>query len=123
MADTGPKTEQEWAHRYELEKVGVLAEEILADSYTNFFHKCANGRRRKQTIRGLECEGAEITGAKELKQHITEYYKMLFGREEVANIQLDENTWDVHQKISEKENAELTKPFTLEELDAVVKDI
>ena len=36
---------------------------------------------------------------------------------------LDENFWEQSQRMSEEGNANLTKPFTLEELDAAVKDM
>ena len=36
---------------------------------------------------------------------------------------LDENFWEQSQRMSEEGNADLTKPFTLEELDAAVKDM
>jgi len=61
--------EEEWRRRYQLEselQEIYIAEEIYwqkrggerwilqGDSNTSFFHKCANGRKRKPTITSLE---------------------------------------------------------------------
>ena len=52
---------------------------LEGDSNTAFFHKSANGRKRKSTIHSLEDEGVSFSGQTELREHITKYYKKLFG--------------------------------------------
>ena len=42
---------------------------LKGDANTGFFHKCANGRRRKTEIKTLEDEGRCITDAMELRSH------------------------------------------------------
>jgi len=58
-----------------------------------------------------------------LKSHIKEFYKQLFGREEVANIHIQDNLWSDEEKISVEENAELVLPFTFEELDKALREM
>ena len=134
FTDLPPTT---WEHRYKLERELIeiyTAEEIYwqkrggqkwilqGDSNTAFFHKCANGRKRKTLIKSLEEEGRGISGPVELRQHIDAYYKMLFGREQTEDIHLIEDLWQAHQKVSDEENEELIKPFTWEELDFSMKE-
>ena len=64
-----------------------------------------------------------MTEKDELRRHITDYYKKLFGQEEPTNVHLHNGSWHEAQKITLEENEELTKPFSMEELEAVVKDM
>ena len=59
------------------------------DINTSFFHKCANGRRRKTTILSLEKDGEVIKGEENLLNHATQYYKELFSPEPGFDIRLD----------------------------------
>lgn len=136
--DLGGFSEQQWKSRYSLEKELqdiYTAEEIYwqkrggvkwlleGDSNIAFFHKSANGRKRKSTIHSLD-EGENIlTEAADLREHIIAYYKKLFGREETADIRLNNEIWLEHQLITPEENEMLTRPFIVEELDAAVKDM
>jgi hypothetical protein len=58
----------------------------------------------------------------ELKKHIMNYYKKLFGSEQTVDIHLDEHLWTIEQKVFVEENEILTKPLTTEELDFAMKD-
>jgi len=96
---------------------------LEGDSNTSFFHKCANGRKRKSTIHTLEEGDTVLTEKDELRRHITKYYKKLFDQEEPTNVHLHNDSWSETQKITLEENEELTKPFSMEELEAIVKDM
>ena len=96
---------------------------LEGDSNTAFFHKSANGRKRKSIIHSLEDEGVSFSEQAELREHITQYYKKLFGKEEIADIHLNCGIWSNQQKITPEENDRLTEPFTLEEVDAAVKEM
>lgn len=128
----------EWDERYELEKLlqQILTDEeiqwqrrggekwILAgDSNSNYFHKCANGRRSKMKISMLEVEGHEVVDPQCFKEHITNYYKQLFGKAEVADMHLDHDLWPSDQQIQQRDNEFLTRPFTLEEVNATIKEM
>lgn len=48
---------------------------LQGDNNTSYFHKIANGRRRKHIISQLHDGDVEIKGTKLLVKHATEYYK------------------------------------------------
>jgi len=96
---------------------------LAGDSNSSYFHKCANGRRRKMHISMLEVNGQEVVEPHSLRAHITDYYKRLFGSEDVADMHLDRDLWPSYQQIQQEENEFLTRPFSLEELDVVIKEM
>lgn len=71
----------------------------------------------------LEVDGQETVDPQCLKEHITNYYKQLFRSEEVAGIHLDMGLWPANQRIQQRDNEFLTRPFTLEELDVTIKEM
>jgi hypothetical protein len=52
---------------------------LEGDDNTIFFHLVANGKHRKHHIYQLENDQGVIIGDEQLKSHITQYYKNLFG--------------------------------------------
>ena len=52
---------------------------LQGDNNTSYFHKCANGRKRKNNIISLEKDGCMIEGDENLLKHASEYYSDLFG--------------------------------------------
>ena len=84
------------------------------DNNTEYFHRIANGRKRKNTIISFKYEGESVEGITNLLSHATEYYKKLF-RPDIGNqFQLDSDLWDEGEMVSEDDNAYLTRPFTEE---------
>jgi hypothetical protein len=137
-SNSRPLAQIEWEERYELDKdlQKILPDEelqwqrrggekwILAgDSNSSYFHKCANGRRRKMQINMLEVDGQEVVDPKILKDHVTNYYKQLFGSVKVVDMHLDAGLWPAHRQVQQADNEFLTRPFTLEELDATIRDM
>jgi hypothetical protein len=51
---------------------------LNGDNNTSYFHKIANGRKRKNIVLSLKKDG-EIIGDENLLKHATEYYTNLFG--------------------------------------------
>ena len=102
---------------YERAKVKTLLE---GDDNTRFFHLVANGKHRKQHIYKLENDQGVVIGDEQLKSHITQYYKNLFGSPDILDITLmEDQTHDIPQ-VSQEENDLLTCEFTEAELrDAV----
>lgn len=82
------------------------------DNNTSYFHKIANGRRRKTTIISLEKDGVVIEGDDNLLKHATEYYATLFGPEDDYNIHIDPNLWGELTQVLDGDNDELCKPFS-----------
>ena len=71
----------------------------------------------------MEHEGNVIQDEKELQEHISSYYKRLFGSEDRGTYLLVEAPWSTEHMLSELDNEELTKPFTMEVLELVVKEM
>jgi len=63
------------------------------DMNTSYFHKRANGRKRKMHIAALEQNDQILDTPEQLKEHITDYYKNMFGRAELADIHLEPDMW------------------------------
>jgi hypothetical protein len=121
-------TQEEWEERYWIEKEfqKILTDEELqwqrkggekwilqGDYSTGYSHKCANGRKRKMQIVSLEKDDQTISDPQLLKEHVTDYYKQLFGRVELADIHLEEDMWSPDQRITQQENDWLTRSFLL----------
>jgi hypothetical protein len=79
----------EWEERYVLENTinQMLIEEemqwqrrggekwlLAGDSNSSYFHKCANGRRRKMHISMLEVDGQEMVEPHSLRVHISQIF-------------------------------------------------
>jgi hypothetical protein len=84
---------------------------LKGDLNTEYFHRLANGRKRKQTIFSLKDGGKEVVGNTELVALATEYYKGLFGPGEGNMFNVDHNLWRAEERVTSLENEELTKPF------------
>jgi mannosylglycoprotein endo-beta-mannosidase len=89
---------------------------LKGDNNTSYFHKIANGRRRKMTIVSLEKDGVVIEGDDSLLQHATDYYTNLFGPEDDHDIHIDPDLWSELSQVSIDENVELCKPFSENEI-------
>ena len=102
---------------YQRAKVKDLLE---CDADTKYYHQLANGRHRKTRIFQLEDGNNIISGDAQLKMHITNYYKNLFGPSENSPIMLDElQTEDIPQ-VSALENEYLTDDFSEDEVRAAI---
>lgn len=128
----------EWGDRYRLEgelnQIFIL-EEIYwqrrggekwlleGDANIAFFHRVANGRKMKSTIRTLEGDNDPIENPEELKAHIYEYYRKLFGAELPPKFCLSQNMWERRGRFSHEDNEELVQPFTLEEIEKALKEM
>ena len=96
---------------------------LKGDNNTNFFHKVANGRRRKNSMISLEYGAIIVEGTKNLLAHATEYYKNLFGLAPGNLCRIDENLWSHEERISSEDNDVLTKPFSIEEIKKSLFDM
>ena len=85
LAELLREEEVKW---YQRAKVKHLLE---GDANTKYFHLLANGRHRKTRIFQLDDGDTIIDGDAQLKQHITNYYKNLFGPPDNSNMKLDEH--------------------------------
>ena len=128
-----------WALRYYLEdqivQLDSMEEEywrqrsrirwtLEGDSCTAFFHAIANGRRRKCMIPRLVSENGDISDQQELVEHVYRFYQGLMGAQgEDRAFSLHHDIWSADKRISEEENKDLERSFTMEELDSVLEDM
>jgi mannosylglycoprotein endo-beta-mannosidase len=102
---------------YQRAKVKHLLE---GDANTKYYHLLANGRHRKTRIFLLEDGNNIISDDAQLKMHITNYYKILFGPLENSPIMLDElQTVDIPH-VSALENEYLTNVFLEDDVRAAI---
>lgn len=80
-----------------------------------------NGQTRKCLIKELVDGDRILTETVELKEHITNFYKNLFGSEEEPRITLHQDIWGRGGQVSQEDNQELIKPFIIFELEEVVR--
>jgi mannosylglycoprotein endo-beta-mannosidase len=114
LAELLREEELKW---YQRAKVKHLLE---GDANTKYYHLLANGRHRKTRIFQLEDGNDIISGDAQLKKHITNYYKTLFGPSENSTITLDGlQTEDIPQ-VSALENELLTADFTEDEVRTAI---
>jgi hypothetical protein len=93
---------------------------LKGDSNNGHFHGMSNNRKKKCTIFSLENGESEIKDPKEIRNHVEDYYKNLFGLELDGSISLGEEFWKEEGRLSEEEAQELIKP-TLNELEGALK--
>lgn len=89
---------------------------LKGDNNTSYFHKIANGRKRKHIVISLKKDGEIIEGNENLLRHATEYYSELFGPRENHNLHFDQSLWDDMEHVTKLENEELCKPFSETEI-------
>jgi hypothetical protein len=89
---------------------------LNCDLNTEYFHRVANGRKRKQTIYSLKDGDSYVSGNADLTTLATNYYRSLFGPG-VGNVfEVDSNLWSEEEKVTVVENEELIKPFLEDEI-------
>lgn len=137
-AESSTLTSEEWQQCYEiegsLEQIYQMEEvywqqrvgdwwTIKGDSNTEFFHRYANGRRRKSTIVSLEGDQGTIKGQEEIAKHIVNFYKNLFGPNPDRIISLSSSFWQSHFQLSETQKEDLIKPFMEVEIKEAIFDM
>lgn len=70
----------------------------------------------------LEDEGREINDKNELKAHIVDYYKSLFRADPPSSIHLATDIWALEFCLHEVQKVQIIRPFTLEELEKVIRE-
>lgn len=83
---------------------------------SKYFHRIANGRKRKNTIFSLEAESGNISDPKMLLQHATDYYRALFVPATSYPIQVDQTLWSEADNVNPVDNDFLIRPFSEDEV-------
>jgi len=89
---------------------------LEGDNNTEYFHRVANGRKRRNTIITLMDGENIIEGDEDLLNHATEYYRNLFGPVPESSLPIDPNLWEPDEKVTDADNSLLTCPFSEEEI-------
>jgi len=80
----------------------------------------ANGKHRKQHIYKLENDQGIVIGDDQLKSHITQFYKNLFGSPNASEITLEEDRIQDIPQVTQEDNEVLTSEFTESEVKNIV---
>jgi hypothetical protein len=93
---------------------------LQGDLNTSYFHRVANGRKRKNTIFSLKKYGINIEGTHKIIEHATSFYKSLFGPAPGNVFHFDHGIWEPHEKLDAADNEILSRPFSIKEVkDAI----
>lgn len=121
------KIEEDLENIYEMEELYWHKrcgdqELLLGYRNTEFFHRTANGRKRRCTITALEIDGQMTSDKELLTKHILDYFKSLFRADTPSSIHLHPDIWQNNYCLSVEQRDYLTRPFCIEELDKVLKE-
>ncbi|GKV26308.1 hypothetical protein SLEP1_g35639 [Rubroshorea leprosula] len=88
------------------------------DANSRFFHRVANGRKAQNSIAGLMCDGGWIEDPDTVKNEAVKYFRSCFqgdswNRPKPKGIKF--------KKISEEKKEWLERPFTVEEIEEVLR--
>jgi hypothetical protein len=84
------------------------------------FHSIANGRRKKKIISSLQDGENMLVEADDIRRHITDYYKNLFGSVPSPTIHLGDDLWGFERRVSSQDNDFLIREFTDEEIEETI---
>ena len=86
-----------------------------------YFHAIANGRLRRCSIPCLWVRDQLLEAPTALSAHIYSFYKELFAAGPRSGVSLSRDLWPVGARVSDRENVELTLPFSqVEVVDAIM---
>jgi hypothetical protein len=89
---------------------------LYGDNNTSYFHKIANGSKRKRTMFSLKKGSKNIQGTPALLEHATNFYKNLFGPVHDTGVRLRDDTWGENEKLSEEDRINLDRSFSEQEI-------
>jgi hypothetical protein len=89
---------------------------LHGDQNTSYSRKIANGRKKRNTVHSLDDNGVLVEGMGDLLIHATDYYKKWFGPAPSNMFNLSPNLWTDEETLNAADNADLTRPFTTEEI-------
>jgi hypothetical protein len=115
------KLEQIWALEEIKARQRSRDRNILeGDKNTAYFQAVANQRSRKKRIECLESPTGLVHDQKGMLKIVVDFYKNLFAKEADPGVRLDQNFWEIEDKVTSEENAILTAPFLESEIKEAV---
>jgi mannosylglycoprotein endo-beta-mannosidase len=136
-SDNQGLNEEGWALRYHLEDqlTSILSTEeeywrqrgrqqwvLKGDANTKYFHAMANGRRQNCAIVALNSTSGLVTDKEAIQEMIYSFYLDLMGAEEPKLLSLDSDIWPLQSRVIDLENEVMLRAFSMEELEAVLRD-
>jgi hypothetical protein len=95
---------------------------LKGDANTKFFHAFANGRKQKCAIYALRSPSGLVSDKNAIQELIYLFYHELMGADEPKMLSTHPDLWSGSRRASNLENEELMRTFTLDKLDAVLKE-
>ena len=89
------------------------------DANSKYFHSVLLGRRRHNHLQSIDVDGAEVEGVHLVRRAVFSHFANHFKRGRTDNIGLHNLPF---QSLSSTEGGGLIRPFTVEEVKAVVWD-
>ncbi|KAE8809300.1 hypothetical protein D1007_14083 [Hordeum vulgare] len=135
LADGPGLSPDDWTRRYSLdaELMGIFRSEELfwkrrggqncllkGDANTAYFQAIANDLRRKYVIPFLRDGDDLLENPEDISSHIYSFYRELFSTDLRGGSSLREDFWPLADQVSDVENAELTLPFSSEEVGQAI---
>ena len=96
---------------------------LEGDLNTEFFHRVANGEKRKNTIFSIQKDGRELEKTEEILELATNYYKDLFGHSTNVDSKLSQDCWNDSERVSLEEGENLCRRFDMDEINHDVFDM
>jgi hypothetical protein len=93
---------------------------LKGDSNSSFFHLFANGRRRKNNILHLVADSCTLVNQKDIRNHVVDFYKNLFGPSIPCAMKVHEDFWEGRSELSTEETIHLIRPFDEEEIKQAI---
>ncbi|KAE8817310.1 putative NOT transcription complex subunit VIP2 [Hordeum vulgare] len=116
--DRPPPPPRFWFEAFWLNQVGFAD---AGDANTTYFQAIANGRRCCNSIPLLWDGESLLQCPTEIHAHVDDFFKALFSPSPWGELFLVQSFWDIHQCISDSENATLTAPFSKDKVWAAIK--
>ena len=93
---------------------------LKGDLNTDYFHRVANGKKKKNHIFSLRQDDKIIESDENILQIATDYFKSLFGPSNSPICKMDPSCWSPEEKVSQEESEQLNSKFSEEEIKNVV---
>ncbi|GLT55434.1 hypothetical protein SLA2020_285550 [Shorea laevis] len=90
----------------------------FGDENTSYFHRMANGRRTKNTITSIMCDGRWVEEPDTVKKEVVQYFRNLFQADSWRRPRLGGLKF---RQISEEDKVWPERPFSVEEIEEALK--
>ncbi|KAE8795098.1 hypothetical protein D1007_30040 [Hordeum vulgare] len=94
---------------------------LRGDANTAYFQAIVNNRRCRNSTLLLWDGETLLERPAEIHVHMDDFFKALFSPSTRGGMSLAQSFWNIHQRVSDLENAALTGPFSEDELWAAIK--